>query len=78
MTSLERRVAELEGKTARLESMLISAGKSEPKHLGKKTKQVLIQELKSHEQSLQETFNAHEKAEWDKKLLEIKKELSEL
>jgi len=77
MTSLEKRVAELESKFARLESMDISEGNTEPHHIGPRSKQVVQQELTSHKQNFQETFSEHEKAEWNKKLVELEKELSE-
>lgn len=47
MTNLERRVAELEGKFARLESKRISKGESKPHHIGSKSKEVLRQEIQS-------------------------------
>ena len=77
MTNLEKRVAELEGKFARLESKKISKGESKPKHLGPRSKEVVEQELTSHKQNYQETFSKKAKSKWTKKLHSLEKELSE-
>ncbi|MDH3311706.1 MAG: hypothetical protein OEM28_01000 [Nitrosopumilus sp.] len=58
--------------------MDITEGKSKSHHIGKKTREVLLQELNSHKQNKQETFSLHEDAQWKKKLAELGKELSEL
>ena len=78
MTELERRVNLLEKKLARIEAMDISEGKEKPKHLGKKSKEVLEQEISSHNQNYRETFTKHEKAVWQAKKIQLEKELSEL
>ena len=78
MTELQRRVNILEKKLARLEAESITSGKSKPKHLGKKTKKVLEQEITSHKQNYQEAFSDHEKAQWNKQLLELETEYSQL
>jgi ribonuclease HII len=78
MTNLERRIALLEGRIARLEAREITEGTRDNKHLGKKTREVLEQELTAHKQSFQETFNHEERSEWNKKLRELQNELEDV
>ena len=52
----------------RTESHDITTGKSKPHHIGKKTIEVKRQELISHIQNYQETFNSAELNNWLMKL----------
>ena len=59
----ERKVSE-----PRREAKDITSGKEKPHHIGKKTKEVKQQELISHIQNYQETFNSAELNNWTNKL----------
>ena len=53
--------------TPRQQAESISNDETEPAHLGKKSKQVLQQELNSHIQNERETFTDQARKEWEEK-----------
>jgi len=64
-------------KEARKIAKEISDGIRKPEHLGKKSFAVKKQELTSHIQNYQETFNSVEKNKWEARLSELVEALKE-
>ena len=60
-----------ENKTPREQAVRISKGIDKPHHIGVKSTEVKKQELISHIQSFQETFNNQEMKLWKNKLREL-------
>ena len=61
----------------RKEARDITSGKSKPHHIGPKSKEVKKQELISHIQNYQETFNSAELNVWENRLNVLKAALLE-
>lgn len=59
----------------RKEARDITSGKDKPRHIGPKSKEVKKQELVSHIQNYQETFNSAELNVWENKLNQLKSAL---
>lgn len=72
-------LAEIQKKlSAREQSKSISDGETPPQHIGKRSQEVVQQEINSHEQNFQETFNQSEKDKWLNKKKLLEKELQEI
>ena len=63
------------GETPREQSKSISDEKTNEQHIGKKSQQVIEQELASHKQNFRENFSNDELREWDDKKASLIEEL---